>query len=569
MQRVAKAPVGATGGFIDMGPAILVSGYLAKRTRSLGRWKKRWWQLTDDGTLLYFKNEERTRLLGEIDVARSCYEVKLGADQCKVNFPGAVPACCCFSFSVLKRTYYMYAATAADAKRWVESISSVSVVLNYKKKRRHAPDPPQRPASTPCIRPKDVPQSYDATAEEQRKAREKRSYSSPGPRLPKVHASLSGDVTYTPVGLAAEAADKPTELPRFAKQGRGKVNRAPGVAPPSSGKSRYGSAPNLFFGTGLNPPKGKRPPPPHNRQAANARLWLDGSPQPNFRAAAATRKTRRPPGPPQPAVAGHYAVTQHPRPHYGAGGGSLDRLQVKKQRTPAHAGQQQLITTRWPVDMDGYELPPRPQSVDVSAFTQPKKRTAVPPQRRLQIIPQLPATQPPKSMSSSLGDLTKLEPTSAVAPPPPLKPKPILKKSRAVQSPEITTELSTIPDAAGPGNKVVPPAIPPKHPRMKVSVNSDSGQRSVFLPPPPNFKPPLPPELRSDTSSLSVSSSNTTGSTIGVTRTTANSQNNGNSSGHWYNNPNIFIRPVKLHYLCLLKFHASKKCPTVFTLAIL
>ena len=543
MKRVAKAPVGSADGSLGgMGTAILVSGYLAKRTRSLGRWKKRWWQLTDDGTLLYFKNEERTKLLGEIDIARSCYEVKFGADQCKVKFPGAVPACCCFSFSILKRTYYMYAATTADAKRWAESISSVSVVLNYKKKRRHAPGPPpQRPASTPCVRAKDIPQSQEAAPKE---TREKRSYSSPGPCLPKVHASLSGDLTYSPIGLAAEAADKPTELPRFAKQGRGKVNRAPGIsAPPSTGKGRYGSAPNLFFGTGLAPPKGKRPPT-HNRQAANSRLWLDGSPQPNSRSAVSVaRRNRRPPAGQQ-----HYAVTQHPRPPYGAGGGgSLDRLQVKKQRAPVHAGQQQLITTRWPVDLDGYELPPRPQSVDVSAFTQPKKRIAVPAHRRLKIVPHLQAAQSPKSMSSSLGDLTKLEPTTptaAVPLPPPLKPKPILKKSSAVQSPQSTELPTMIPNS--PQNGIHPPAIPPKHLSLKVSVNSNSGQRNVFLPPPPNFKPPLPPELRSNASSASVSS-NATGSAsvIGASRTTANPQKiNGNSSGHWYNNPNILLRQV-------------------------
>ena len=531
MRRAAKAPVGP-----KMGPAILVSGYLAKRTRSFGRWKKRWWQLTDDGTLVYFKNEERTKALGEIDVARSCYEVKFGAGQCKVEFPSAISDCCCFSFSVLKRTYYLYAATPADANRWAESIASLSVVLNYKKKyaRRPAPEPPhasQRPLSTPC-----APASRDGVpSKEEGNVRENRSYSMPGTRLPKVHASLSGDVIYTAIGLAAEATDKPTELPRIAKHGRGKAHRAGAVSP----GNRYGSAPNLFFGT--NPARGKRSSPLHNRQEVNSRLWLDGSPPPNSRAApAGGKRQRRRPAAPQ----GRYDVTRHP---HSDGGGSLDRLQLKK-RAPPHAGQQQLIT-RWPVDVEGYEIPPRPQSVDVSLF--PQKRGAVSKQRQkpttsFLMIPRLPAAQ---TISSSLGDISKTQPSTAA--PPPVKPKPILKKSRAVQSPE--RDLPTIRE---PENGASPPEIPPKHFTLKVSVNSESGQRSVFLPPPPNFKPPPPPELSSDTSTPSVCS--TADGKAGTTSTTgnpgaskpANPRKNGSSSkGHWYNDPNTFLTQVKLPML--------------------
>ena len=47
--------------------ATVTSGYLVKRTQTLRRWKKRWWQLTDDGVLRYFKSEKREKLLGEIE----------------------------------------------------------------------------------------------------------------------------------------------------------------------------------------------------------------------------------------------------------------------------------------------------------------------------------------------------------------------------------------------------------------------------------------------------------------------------------------------------------------------
>lgn len=83
--------------------------------------------------LLYFKNESRCKLLGEIDIGGSCYDVCLGADKIKVSFPATIPANCCFSFSVLKRTYYLYASAESEAKRWIECIAHVSGVLRRKR----------------------------------------------------------------------------------------------------------------------------------------------------------------------------------------------------------------------------------------------------------------------------------------------------------------------------------------------------------------------------------------------------------------------------------------------------
>ena len=114
-------------------PRILVSGYLTKRTKNFKSWKKRWWQLSTDGMLLYFKNESRCKVLREINIAGTCYDVCLGADKVKVSFPTTIPPNCCFSFSILKRTYYVYAATETEAKRWTECIAHVSGVLRRKR----------------------------------------------------------------------------------------------------------------------------------------------------------------------------------------------------------------------------------------------------------------------------------------------------------------------------------------------------------------------------------------------------------------------------------------------------
>lgn len=140
----------------SMGPMVLMSGFMTKRTRTMNRrWKQRWWQLLDNGLLLYFQTDKRIKLLGEIDIGRTCYDVRHGAKNCGIVFPRVAPSCCCISFAVLKRTYYTYAPTAAEAKKWAETIHKVSNVLNRRVvagvERRKAPEAPgpSRPPSCP------------------------------------------------------------------------------------------------------------------------------------------------------------------------------------------------------------------------------------------------------------------------------------------------------------------------------------------------------------------------------------------------------------------------------------
>ena len=77
----------------DIGPLTVMSGFMTKKTRSLNRWRQRWWQLMDNGYLFYFKTDSRMKVLGEIDIARTCYDVRLGSDKCtRINFPRAAPS---------------------------------------------------------------------------------------------------------------------------------------------------------------------------------------------------------------------------------------------------------------------------------------------------------------------------------------------------------------------------------------------------------------------------------------------------------------------------------------------
>ena len=66
-----------------MEPLILMSGFLTKRTKTMSRWKKRWWQLLGDGSLLYFKGEARVRVLGRLALRALAYS-PLPALCCKL-----------------------------------------------------------------------------------------------------------------------------------------------------------------------------------------------------------------------------------------------------------------------------------------------------------------------------------------------------------------------------------------------------------------------------------------------------------------------------------------------------
>ena len=243
-----------------LGPAILVSGFLTKRTRTMNRWTRRWWQLLDDGTLLYFKSEERTTLLGQIDIGQSCYDVRLGAETCKVIFPRVVPSCCCFAFSVLKRTYYVYAPNAAEAKRWVECINSASSVLSRDRKRgAHHRPAPSRPHSVsyPPTQATEIRKSYTVSHSHDQDVTNKRhSIAVPSP-----HEDL--------YRLDLEGRDKPGDLPVFVTMRRPRPRSHQTMPSPTAHRHRHRSVPVLH-------PSG---PWQGDPRSLSASLWLDGTPQ--------------------------------------------------------------------------------------------------------------------------------------------------------------------------------------------------------------------------------------------------------------------------------------------------
>lgn len=128
-------------------PTILCAGYLTKRTSNMVRWKRRWWELHENGLLLYFASEKRLKLLGEVDIVRSCYDVRLGAERCLVSFPRLVSQDCCFAFAIVKRTYYVFAPTAAEARRWTQHIANTSASLSRRQLLTQSPPRALSPTS--------------------------------------------------------------------------------------------------------------------------------------------------------------------------------------------------------------------------------------------------------------------------------------------------------------------------------------------------------------------------------------------------------------------------------------
>ena len=223
----------------NIGPLVLMSGSMTKRTRTMNRrWKQRWWQLLDNGLLLYFQNDKRVKLLGEIDIGRTCYDVRLGAKSCGIVFPRVAPSCCCISFTVLKRTYYTYAPTAAEAKKWAEAIHKVSNVLNRRvvagverRKAPVAPGPSRPPSCPPNFRISMTP--WDLT--------------------PHYNISLAGSVEDV---YRVRVKDDSDDLPRPRRR--------------RMIKKMASSVPDNLDHVGI-----ALPPDP------GARLWLDGSPLPD------------------------------------------------------------------------------------------------------------------------------------------------------------------------------------------------------------------------------------------------------------------------------------------------
>lgn len=484
---------------MELGPATMVSGFLTKRTRTLDRWKRRWWQLMDNGTLLYFKDEDRIKLLGEIDIARTCYDVRLGAETCKVKFPRVAASCCCFAFSVLKRSYYMYAPTAAEAKRWVECIRSVALVLNQKqifRTRRPAPQSPRQPRAPSC------PPNFHI--DDVRRRRTSKNAANRNKR----HSAIVQD-TYR-----RELQDEPTDLPVFARR---KLTH-----------KHTSSVPNLYTDRCVDSPhRGSSTP--------NSKLWLDGSPHNYKTHAMRGQEMTSAVGVQTHSLSGVSSPlsvqTQHSmfssfgndldkllhchsplEPDLDSHGGTLPRVkqQEKRKSLPATFTQEfmrlQAKEAQIRRRLDRMDLPRRPASVaDHSSLYQGKHN-----RHSVAGVPVLPG------LIHVSGSSEKLTSPKSWKEPPPVKPKPIHMRApkgsrrkepsfvvatRILQADSPTeperlspteSETSTSITTAPITQSAPPPQTDGDSPPLPIPSRASGG--------PPKFVPPPPPSDVSETS---------------------------------------------------------------------
>ncbi len=195
-----------------------MSGFVVKRTRGVGtKWRKRYWQLLGDGALIYFSGDHRLKVLGEIDIAHTCYEVRHGSENCEIKFPPSVQSNCCFSVAVLKRTYYFYAFTEIDAEKWVTALQSTSYLINRLRPRNLTCSPAVQVAikalndETPPVPPSQPPP-----------------HSKPAPPLPARSYSEEIQTEFFEERFSSENSesfdDEPSELPIIKKLSRGGRN---------------------------------------------------------------------------------------------------------------------------------------------------------------------------------------------------------------------------------------------------------------------------------------------------------------------------------------------------------
>ena len=437
----------------------------------MNRWTRRWWQLMDDGTLLYFKSEDRLKLLGEIDIARTCYDVRFGADSCKMAFPRSIPTCCCFAFSVLKRTYYMYAPTAAETKRWVECIKNVSLVLNQTqlaRAHRPAPSPPSEPPTS---------RYYEERRHSMDNSHTNRDVVHRS-KLKRRSAVVQSD------WYRRELQDEPSELPVFSAR--------------RIGHRHTSSVPNLYLRN-----YHAAPPTSHSESSTqpNSQLWLDGSPHTSHTSSPAVRG--HPTTPPTHTRAHTTVVSPlavRSRQGLSSSGNELDKLVQRHKNHPSDSGSRGGTLPRVRRQGKRASLP--------SAFDQEFLQLQIPAmeaqtQRRYERTEMRPRSASISDYSSSLfkgknyynGGYHSLGRVQGLiqhysspevpsnpqrswrGPPPPVKPKPILRAPKGSHRKEPSFVAATRISSGAEATATAPIMKPPSHPP----------------PPPPPPPPPLPP----------------------------------------------------------------------------
>ncbi|XP_043928146.1 pleckstrin homology domain-containing family B member 1 [Protopterus annectens] len=99
--------------------ALMKSGWLWRQSSILKRWKKNWFDLWMDGTLIYYKDETREDMEDRVHIKFSCTTVKAGSECRDVQPPeGKSKGCLIMVFLRDGPTLTLCAESEDDAVAW-------------------------------------------------------------------------------------------------------------------------------------------------------------------------------------------------------------------------------------------------------------------------------------------------------------------------------------------------------------------------------------------------------------------------------------------------------------------
>lgn len=94
---------------------VIKEGFLTKEGGSIKTWKKRWFVLTEDGILAYFKKKGGEQM-GKMDLKEGCTVQEVSYKKKKNCFEAKTPG----------RTYHLIAENGGDMNAWMEQIKKIT-----------------------------------------------------------------------------------------------------------------------------------------------------------------------------------------------------------------------------------------------------------------------------------------------------------------------------------------------------------------------------------------------------------------------------------------------------------
>jgi hypothetical protein len=115
-----------------------------------GKWRKRQWQLFDDGLLIFYKKHTSRKGVRKEIRGRAQISCKSYAFHCHFmkdiieDYPRAVENDCCFSIITEQRNFHLYTSSRQHRQEWTKKIGKVINTLKSRGKQRSCEDPEEQ-----------------------------------------------------------------------------------------------------------------------------------------------------------------------------------------------------------------------------------------------------------------------------------------------------------------------------------------------------------------------------------------------------------------------------------------